>query len=71
MDIDKLRGKMTERHVTMRMLSNELLVDRSTVVRMFGAGDERFSVAQTRKIGILLHLTADEFMAIFYPDYAA
>lgn len=65
MNVQKLRGKMTEMMVTQADLAEATGLNRSTINRKLKTGED-FTVKEANIIADLLQLTADEAMIIFF-----
>lgn len=64
-NIDRLRGKMTEKKVTQSMLAEATKLDTSTVNRKLKTGED-FTIEQANVIVAILGLSKDEAIDIFF-----
>ena len=64
-NIDRLRGKMTEKKVTQSMLAEATKLDPSTVNRKLKTGED-FTIEQANVIVAILGLSKDEAIDIFF-----
>ncbi len=69
-DVAKLRGKITENGLNQEALSKEVGMDRSTLNRKLKTG-EAFTIGEANRIALVLKLTKDEAMAIFFTEIVA
>lgn len=69
-DVAKLRGKMTEIGVNQEALSKKVGMDRSTLNRKLKTG-EAFTIGEANRIAIVLRLTKEEAMSIFFANIVA
>lgn len=69
-DVAKLRGKITEKGMNQETLSKEVGMDRSTLNRKLKTG-ESFTVGEANRIAIVLNLSKDEALAIFFTGIVA
>lgn len=66
-DVAKLRGKITENNLTQEELAKIIEMDKSTLSRKLKTG-ESFTIGETNKLVIALHLTGEEAIKIFLPS---
>lgn len=64
-NMDKLRGKIAECHITQEELSFQIGINPSTFSRKMKADGLAFTVGQMHKIVDVLGMTADEARQIF------
>lgn len=64
-NVNKLKGKITESQITMEGLAETIGIDASTFYRKLKANGLTFTVAQMHQIVDALHLTKDEATQIF------
>lgn len=64
-DTAKLRGKIVEKGFNQVSLAKKIGMDRSTLNRKLKNG-ETFTIGEASKIAIILELTKDEAMTIFF-----
>lgn len=69
-DTAKLRGKIVEKGLNQVLLAKKTGMDRSTLNRKLKNG-ETFTIGEASKIAIILELTKDEAMTIFFADIVA
>ena len=69
-DTAKLKGKITENGLNQEMLSKEIGMDRSTLNRKLKTG-ESFTIGEANKIALVLKLTKDEALSIFFTNIVA
>lgn len=69
-NIDRLRGKMTEKKVTQSMLAEATKLDISTVNRKLKTGED-FTIEQANVIVAILGLSKDEAIDIFFGSTVA
>lgn len=69
-DTAKLRGKIVEKGLNQVSLAKKTGMDRSTLNRKLKNG-EAFTIGEASKIAIILELTKDEAMTIFFADIVA
>ena len=65
MNIQKLKGKITERGLNVESLAAEIGIDKSTLYRKLNAG-EKFTIGDAQKIKESLALTDEEANDIFF-----
>ena len=70
-NIDKLRGKIVEKRLSVEALSDKLGINQSTLYRRLNGGGATFTIEEADKIATLLELTADELNQIFFAQYVA
>lgn len=71
MNINKLKGKVIERGMTMEMLASEIGINRSTLYRKMANNGDSLTIKEVNKICGVLELEKDEAMAIFFTSYVA
>lgn len=69
-DVAKLKGKIVEKGLNQVTLAQKAGMDRSTLNRKMKTG-EAFTIGEANKIAIILKLTKDEAMAIFFTNIVA
>lgn len=69
-DVAKLKGKIVERGFNQLLLAKEVGMDRSTLNRKIKKG-ETFTIGEANRIAIVLDLTKDEAMSIFFTNIIA
>lgn len=70
-NIDKLRGKIVERRMTVEIVAKTIGLTASTLYRRLNNGGGKFTVNEVSKIATLLNLTADELNEIFFTNNVA
>lgn len=65
-NIDKLRGVMREKRITVEMLADAIGINRATLYRKFNGGGEAFTVGEVSAICKHLELDANTGMSIFF-----
>lgn len=71
LNINKLKGKIVERGVTITRLADMIEMDRSTLYRKLANPNDKLSVREANKICNALKLTKDEAFQIFFGDFVA
>lgn len=71
MNINKLRGKIVERGLTMTDISKCLNIDRSTLYRKISENGDRLTVKEANVICDVLELSKEEAMNIFFTNFVA
>lgn len=69
-DVQKLKGKITERDTTQEALAKVLGINKSTFYRKMGQGGN-FTIKEVNLIVSTLHLSKDEAISIFFADTVA
>ena len=64
MNVNKLKGKITEKGLNVEMLANQIGINRASMYRKLGNA-EKITIGEARKIKAALNLTADEATEIF------
>ena len=70
-NVDKLRGKIVEQRLTADDIAGMLGMSKNTYYRRINDGGGTFTIDEAGLIAEKLHLTADEFNAIFFADGVA
>ena len=65
MNINKLKGKITEKGLSVEKLAGLIDIDRSTLYRKLDKG-EKITIGEAKKMRDALDLTAEEATAIFF-----
>jgi len=65
-NIDKLRGVMREKRITVEMLADAIGINRATLYRKFNSGGENLTVGEVIAIGKYLKLDGNTAMNIFF-----
>jgi len=71
LNINKLKGKIVEKGVTITKLADMIEMDRSTLYRKLADPDDKLSIREANKICKALRLTKDEAFQIFFGEYVA
>ena len=69
MNLDKLKGKLTEKHMTYEQLAIKIGIGYRTLCYKMNSG--KFTVSEAERISIALNLSFDEFLGIFFPNLVA
>ena len=69
-DVARLKGKIVEKGFNQLLLAKEVGMDRSTLNRKIKKG-ETFTIGEANRIAIVLNLTKDEAMSIFFTNIIA
>lgn len=69
-NINKLKGKVRERQMTMLTLATETGISKDTLYRRMAEG-ETFTVGEVDKISHVLNLSKEEINAIFFSQSVA
>ncbi|MCM1057927.1 MAG: helix-turn-helix transcriptional regulator [Firmicutes bacterium] len=69
-NIAKLKGKIAEKGLNQVILAKEAGMDKSTLSRKMKSG-EAFTIGEANKIAIILKLTKEEAMNIFFDNIVA
>ena len=70
-NMNKLRGKLVENEISVEELADKIGVTRSTIYRKISTNGDSFTVGEANKIVDILHLTAEEAVAIFFAHEVA
>lgn len=70
-DVDKLRGKIVEKRMTIEELSEQIGMDKSTLYRRISGGGSSFTIKEIEQISHALCLAAKEVNEIFFAHYVA
>lgn len=70
-NVDKLKGKMVERRMSVEDVAVAIGLNVSTLYRRLNNGGNTFTIEEADKIAKLLDLTADELNKIFFAQYVA
>lgn len=70
-NINKLKGKIVERGLTIEGLAGEISVNPSTLYRKMGSGGSNFSIREAELIAKTLELSPEEATAIFFDQNVA
>lgn len=69
-NVNKLRGKMVEKQLTVDGLSEKTGINRATIYRRFN-NPEEFTIGEADAITTALELNFDEATAIFFNQFVA
>lgn len=70
-NINKLKGKIVEKGMSVRHLADEMGIDQSTLYRKMSSNGEQFTIRDAHLICKILKLSGDEATAIFFSQYVA
>ena len=70
-NINKLKGKIVEKEMTVEKLAEKIGVDRSTLYRKLNSAGELFTIKEANLICKTLELKGEEAAAIFFSQYVA
>ena len=70
-NINKLRGKITERGLNIEYIAKEIGIDRSTMYRKLEDSGEKITIKEASIISTILCLTPNEVNSIFFDDTVA
>jgi len=70
-NINKLRGKIVEKELTIERLAERIGVDRSTLYRRIDNNGDGFTIKEVDLICRVLELTGREANEIFFSQYVA
>lgn len=65
-NVNKIKGKMTEKEINAETMAKELGINKSTFYRKLNSGGSNFSVGEAFIISMRLNLTKDEVNDIFF-----
>ena len=70
-NINKLKGKIVERGMSMEALADLTGLSRATLYRKINANGEDFTIREADSIAHALELTYEEVNAIFFSQFVA
>lgn len=70
-NVNKLKGVIVEKQVSVKELSESLGIDESTFYRKLRSGGDPFTIGEADKVAKFLNLTKEEATAIFFSQYVA
>lgn len=70
-DVNKLKGKIVEKGLSIDKLSRLINVDRATIYRKINNNGETFSIKEADLIVKTLELDAEEAQAIFFSQFVS
>lgn len=70
-NVDKLKGKIVEKRMTVEDLSQTVGINTATLYRRLKMGGGSFTISEADKIASALSLSADELNSIFFAQYVA
>ena len=70
-NVNKLKGKIVENGMTVSSLAEKIGVDRATLYRKLSNDGETMLVKDANAIVSVLHLTAEDALAIFFSQVVA
>lgn len=65
-DVNKLKGKITEKGMNVEELAKKIGVDRATLYRKINSDGKNISIKEANSIARELSLTIDEVNSIFF-----
>lgn len=71
MNVNKLRGKIVEKGMSIESVANNIGVDRSTLYRKINSNGDTLTVSEANLICKILELSEREAMSIFFTNYVA
>lgn len=70
-NINKLRGKIVEKGMSVEELAKRINMDKSTLYRKLGKSGDSFLIKEADKIVEALELDREEAINIFFAQYVA
>lgn len=70
-NVNKLRGKIIEKGLSVKELADNLEMDRSTLYRKMNSEGDTMTINDAEKISKILNLTLEEVNSIFFSDFVA
>lgn len=70
-NINKLKGKIVERGLTVEKLADTLGMDKSTLYRKINSSGDSISIKEADAIARALRLSLDDVNGIFFSQYVA
>lgn len=70
-NINKLRGKIIEKGLSVKELAEKLQMDRSTLYRKMNSEGDTMTISDAEKISKILNLSLEEVNSIFFRDFVA
>jgi hypothetical protein len=70
-NVNKLRGKIVEKSMTVDKLADKIGIDRTTFYRRLNSNGENFLIKEADAITKVLGLNCEEATAIFFAQYVA
>lgn len=70
-NVNKLRGKIIEKGLSVKELADNLDMDRSTLYRKMNSEGDTMTISDAVNISRILKLNLDEVNAIFFSDFVA
>lgn len=70
-NVNKLKGKMVEKGVTIKELAEYLNLSKSTLYKRLGSDCDKITVKEVDSISTFLGLTLDEVNLIFFTQFVA
>ncbi len=70
-NVDKLKGKIVEKKMTIEIVAKKIGVEKSTLYRKLSGKGDKISIGLADKIANLLCLTGEEATSIFFSQYVA
>lgn len=70
-NVNKLKGKIVERGMSVETLAQSIKIDKSTLYRKLNSEGETFTIKEANLICAVLELSGQEATAIFFSQYVA
>lgn len=70
-NVNKLKGKIVEKGMTVEQLARKMGVNKSTIYRKLNNAGETFTIKDANLICSILGLTGQEAAGIFFNQYVA
>ncbi|MEK4302433.1 helix-turn-helix transcriptional regulator [Oceanobacillus sp. FSL W8-0428] len=71
MNVNKLKGKIVEKEMSITQLAKEIGIDRSSLYRKLNNEGDTLSIKEANRIVEILGLTREESIAIFFNSFVA
>ena len=70
-NVNKLKGMMAEKEISIEKLANEIGIDTSSLYRKLSANGETILIREADEIARALNLNCDDATKIFFAQYVA
>ncbi|MCX7772940.1 MAG: helix-turn-helix transcriptional regulator [Clostridia bacterium] len=70
-NINKLKGKIVEKGMSIEKIAEKMGIDRATLYRKLNANGGNITIKDADKIALALDLSPSEAAAIFFSQYVA
>jgi len=70
-NVNKLKGKIVEKDISIEKLADKIGIDRSTLYRKINTKGETFTIKEADLIAKALKLNIEEVNSIFFSQYVA